>query len=483
MVTSATDLQIPSGLPVLPGVILTGRYLLADAQPLNRGDTMDAIVLGDHRVALMVADVVGHGVGAALAVTQIRTILRERLVNGAGLHGALESVNAYAELHPETCATTMCIAVLDLASGQVEYGTAGHLPPMLLRPFEPARMLPSEWGRPLGTGGSFETGRTTMESDDMLVLYTDGLVRTPARPLDVTNAELLHVAESALDDSMAGSVAERSEAVCHQMLGAGRSAGDLRDDVALIVAGRCPALDPFRMSMPARVDSSAAIRRGLRGWLDAVGAGLLDHIGLDHAVAELVTNAAEHAYSAVTSDAERPVTVGAELDDTGTVSITVSDVGRWREDDSNGRGLMMAAGLADTMDVRHGPGGTEVELRLRMARPIQLLQSEPRAMTDVAHEDELHTVAERGRLTADGPVDGVTVEVFHEALLEATRAGTAAATIDLSGVTHLASPGVQSIFEFLARSKRAGVELTLVAPPRSPAGQILEIVGLAKSES
>ncbi len=134
MPTSATDVQIPAGLPVLPGVVLTGCYLLTDVEPLNRGDTMDAIVLPHRRVALMVADVVGHGIGAALAITQVRAILRDRLVGGAGLRGALESVDKYAEHHPETCATTMCVAVLDLDHGSVEYAVAGHLPPCCSRP-------------------------------------------------------------------------------------------------------------------------------------------------------------------------------------------------------------------------------------------------------------------------------------------------------------------------------------------------------------
>lgn len=481
MVTPATAAQIPTTLPVLPGVVLTGRYLLTDAEPLDRGDTMDAIVLSHRRVALMVADVVGDGVGAALAITQVRAVLSDRLVGGSGLLGALESVDAYAEHHPETCATTMCVAVLDLDSGHVEYGTAGHLPPAVLTPFEPPRMLAAERGCPLGTGGEFHTGWATLRPDELLMLYTDGLVRTPARPLDVANAWLLEVASTALDKTMAGPVAERGDYVCQEILSRFVAACDVRDDVALILGarGRMPA--PFSMALPARASAAVAIRAGLSAWLDEIGAGLLDHIGLDHAVTELVTNSARHAYPDHVGDAERPVRVDADLDDWGSVTVTVADAGQWCDDDSDGRGLMMAAGLADTMDICRGPDGTAVKVRLKMARPVQSLQPATEARAALVlndPEDELHTIAERGKLIASGPVDEMSVEVFHAALHEATRAGTAPATIDLSGVTHLASPGVQALFEFLARSKRAGVELSLVAPPRSPAGQILKIVGL-----
>ncbi|KQZ74852.1 SpoIIE family protein phosphatase [Nocardioides sp. Root151] len=484
MPTTPTDVQIPSGLPVLPGVVLTGSYLLTDVPPLNRGDTMDAIVLPHRRVALMVADVVGQGFGAALAVTQVRAILRERLTGGAGLLGALESVDAYAEHHPETCATTMCVAVLDLDNGHVEYGTAGHLPPMILTPFRPARMLPSEQGRPLGTGGDFHTGWAKLAPDDLLVLYTDGLVRTPARSLDLANAQLLQVAATALDRTMSGPAVQRGDEVCRAILNGAGTAGDVRDDVALIVGARSPAPATYSIRASASTASASTVRDGLRDWLDAIGAGLLDHIGLDHALAELVTNATQHAYPDDTRDAERPLWVDAALDDSGTVTVTVSDAGRWREEVSDGRGLMMAAALADSMDVRRGPRGTEVELRLKLARPVQLLQSEPepRAAPVVDdHDGELHTVAARGSLVAKGPIDGVTIEVFDAALHEATRAGTASATVDLSGVTHLASPGVQSLFEFLARTKRAGAELTFLAPAGSPAAQIMTLVGLVSA--
>ena len=484
MVTSVTGAQIPTGFPVLPGVVLTGRYLLTDAEPLDRGDTMDAIVLPHRRVALMVADVVGHGIGAALAIMQVRAILRDRLMGGASLLGAFEGVDAYAARHPETCATTMCVVVLDLDSGHVEYATAGHLPPVFLTPFESPRMLAAERGRPLGTGGEFHTGWATLGPDELLVLYTDGLVRTPAYPLDVANAWLLEVASTALDRTMAAPVAERGDYVCQDILSRFVAASDVRDDVALIVGARGQMPAPFSMAVPARASSAVAVRAGLSAWLDEIGAGLLDHIGLGHAVTELVTNSARHAYSDHVGDAERAVRVDAGLDDWGTVSVTVTDFGQWCEDDSDGRGLMMAAGLADTMDICSGPDGTAVEVRLKMARPVQLLQQarESRAALVLDdRDDELHTIAERGKLIASGPIDEMSVEVFHAALHEATWAGTASATIDLSGVTHLASPGVQSLFEFLARSKRAGVELRLVAPSRSPAGQILKIVGLQMS--
>ena len=90
----------------------------------------------------------------------------------------------------------------------------------------------------------------------------------------------------------------------------------------------------------------------------------------------------------------------------------------------------------------------------------------------------MSTVVLAGRLTASGPVDEGSAEQFHAALVEATCAGTEAATVDLTGLTLLASPGVQSLFELSARSTQSGVRMDIVASEQSPARRILDLVGL-----
>ncbi|QIX27567.1 SpoIIE family protein phosphatase [Nocardioides sp. JQ2195] len=441
---------------------------------------MDAVLLPDGRTALLVADVVGHGVGAVVAIAQVRAILRQRLSTGVGLLDALRDADRYAEEFPETCATTVCLVALDQASGEAEYVCAGHLPPLWLSAAGRTQVLPGLGSRPLGTGGDFRSGRVSMGPRDALVLYTDGLNGSPGRDLLEARQLLVQVAAQAFARSLDSPAppAQRAEDLCSQILGEVSPPDGALDDAVLLVALRAPQPDVLRITLPADLAAVSEVRTSLNDWLDGLGAGLLDHIGLTHAVTELVANAVQHAYPPG-SDGAMVHVVGA-LDEDGAVAVTVSDRGQWLERASDGQGLMMAAGLADSMTVRRESRGTSVDLRFLLSRPVHMLQSVamngmPRTNDPVA---DLHAEASPGLLTAVGPVDEVSVELFHASMEEATRSGTADAVIDLSGVTHLSSPGVQSLFEFLGRAKRSGSSLSLVAPPESPAGQILDLVGL-----
>jgi anti-anti-sigma regulatory factor len=206
----------------------------------------------------------------------------------------------------------------------------------------------------------------------------------------------------------------------------------------------------------------------------------VDHISLGHTLVELATNVVKHAYRDAAATGQ-PIMIEAVLDETGVVVATVTDRGRWRiPEDPHGRGLTMAGGLMDSVHVRHTPHGTEVEARSRLGRPVQLWQADRSGfdLSGTRGPDELSAVAVSGHLTAAGPVDEASAELFHAALTEATHAGTTAATVDLTEVTHLSSPGVQSLFDFLQRSTRSGVSMSIVAPKSTPARQILDLVGL-----
>ncbi|KRF11358.1 hypothetical protein ASG90_16510 [Nocardioides sp. Soil797] len=480
MVNTPTDVQLPSRLPILPGLVLSGRYLLTETEPINRGDTLDVVLLPDGSVALLVADVVGHGVSAVVAVAQVRAVLRQRLSSGVGLLSALRDADQYAEQFPETCATTVCLAVID-RSGGVQYACAGQVPPLLLGADGRAELLPGLGSRPLGTGGEFRVGHAALGPQDALVLHTDGLNGSPQRSVAEARELLRRVARKTFLESLddAAPVGQRGDDLCAQILGQVAPAAGAIDDTALLVAVRSPPPETFEFRLPAATKSPSDVRGPLNDWLDGLGAGLSDHIGISHAVVELVSNAARHAYQDGAVGAS--VQVFGELQDDGSAALTVSDQGCWSTEPSDGHGLMMAAGLADSITVRRDRTGTSVDLRFLLARPVPMLRSVRRqaaAKFEDFADDELRADASPGHLTAVGPIDEVSVELFHASLEEATRAGTTDAVIDLSGVTHLASPGVQSLFEFLGRAKRSRTSVSLVAPPDSPAGQILELVGL-----
>lgn len=482
MVPSTTDAQIPSALPVLPGVVLAGQYGLTDSEPRSRGDTLGACVLPRGRVALLVADVVGHGVGAALAAAQIRAVIWSSLGAGDSLATAVERLDRYAEHHSDLTTAALGVAVLGLEDGTLEYAAAGLLPPVVLSPHQPPRLVGASTMRPLGTRGTTHVQRTSLGSDDVVVLCTNGVVGTSQTGSGLVTDQAVLRAARALDESVDRGSAppRRADDVGHELLATHVATHVPYDDAVVLVAQRMRAPEPFTLSLTADTLDVREIRDRLSAWLESFGAALGDHISLGHAVVELASNAARHAYRD-TAVAARPIEIEAILDHTGAAVATVTDRGHWLEPGSrHGRGLTMAGGLVDSIDVRRSAGGTQVEVCSRLGRPVQIWQAETRWPARSAHalSAELDLVASRGSLKASGCLDEASAELFHEALLESTCAGTLGAAVDLSDLTHLSSPGVQSLFEYMERSNRSGVRLRVVAAKATPARQILDLVGM-----
>lgn len=480
LMDSPTDAQIPRLLPVVPGLVLAGQYALTEQEPRHRGDAFGACVLPDGRVALMVADVVGSGPCASVSAAEVRALLWSFLCDGASLVEALRGLDRLAERQPELAATAVGAAVLDPRDGLLEYATAGLAPPVVLRPGGAPRQLRAPRTRPLATGGAMCSETARLGPDDMLVWATNGLLNVPGRDPG-GDADLVVQAARTLDECVA-----RGSRLCDQADEVGRSiltrhfTADMCDDAAVLVAQRVPAVAPLLLHLDADTLDIGLLHGQVSAWLNDAGAGLSDHIGLSHALVELATNVVNHAYQGPDPE-DRPLRLEACLDPSGTVVATVSDRGLWRAPGSgSGRGLTMAGGLVDSLRVDRAPHGTLVEVRSRLGRPVHLWQveSDPGCGVGEPLPDEMTTISTTGHLTASGPVDEASAELFHAALVEVTHAGTEAATVDLSGLTLLASPGVQSLFDLTARSERSGVRMDIVASQQSPARRVLDLVGL-----
>lgn len=489
--TSPTDAQIPRVLPVVPGLVLAGQYALTDQEPKHRGDTLGACVLPDQRVGLMVADVVGHGFGASLVATELRALLWSFLHDGSTVVEALEGLDRHAARHPELAATGIAVAVLDLQDGWMEYAAGGLAPPLVLRPGSPPIQLDATGMRPLGTAGPMRTHSTRLGYDDMVVMSTNGLRATPRPGPDKDADDLVARAARALNDSVVRGAppSERADEVGRYIL-SHQFTADMSDDVAVLVAQRMPAPEALSLDLDADTLDLRELHRRISAWLDDLGAGLSDHVSLAHALVELATNVVNHAYRRsdlvggwVDGQGDRPLRIDAALDETGAVVATVSDHGEWRAPGTGagaGRGLTMAGGLVDSLRVERSSHGTLVEIRSRLSRPVHLWQVEtdPSTPTSDTFPEEMSTVIASGHLTVSGPVDEASAELFHAALVEVTLAGTAAATVDLTGVTLLASPGVQSLFDVSTRCTRSGARMDIVAAECSPVRRILDLVGL-----
>ena len=154
IVAELQEALLPTALPVLPRARIAARYLVAGHEQSAGGDWFDAIPLAGGGVALVVGDVVGHGVAASAAMGQLRAVLAELLVAETDLGRVLRRADAFAARIPALSTATLVLAVLDPAGGTLRYATCGHPPPLVIGVNGEARYLEGTGTGPLGTGSA-----------------------------------------------------------------------------------------------------------------------------------------------------------------------------------------------------------------------------------------------------------------------------------------------------------------------------------------
>lgn len=483
VITALQRELLPSGLPVLPGLQVAASYLLADADTAAGGDWFDAVARPDGRVALVVGDVVGHGVTASGVMGQLRAVLQERLDAGAGVAEALQAADRLAVRIPAAHAATVCLALLDPRTGELAYCTAGHPPPLLITADGGTRYLPGTGGMPLATGASYPVRTAALAPGDLLLLYSDGVLERPDGAPD-SAAELARVAaDAAAGRALHDPSATAAERVCTQAVELLVRSGGHADDITLLAAQRVSVVPEMMLELPAEPAALRRARAEIGAWLNAVGAAEHDAFVLQHALGELATNAIEHAFGG--DFGKDVIEVRAKLHPSGLVEATVTDHGGWRVPErqpTRGRGLALVAQLVHSLRVDPGAHGTVATVRHQLTRPARLLtriDETPmiRPNAGMLHITELPG-GDEARVRLDGPVDAASAAQVRQELLRRSRGGTVAMTVDLSGVTHLASAGVSAL-HLIAESHTDGrAPLTLHASPGTPARQILDLVGL-----
>jgi serine phosphatase RsbU (regulator of sigma subunit) len=217
---------LPNHPPHQTGLELASRYQPAQATSEVGGDWYDVISLEDDKTALVVGDVMGNGIDAAATMGRLRTATCAYadldLDPGAVLQH-LDKITCDLEHYIVTC----LYAVYDPHTRRCRMANAGHMPPALARPDKAPVLLDLPPAAPLGVGGiPFETTTFDLSPDDLLVLYTDGLVETRHHPID----DRLNVLLSFLDEPR-----RPLEELCDLLLYGLRHPDD-HDDVALLVA-------------------------------------------------------------------------------------------------------------------------------------------------------------------------------------------------------------------------------------------------------
>lgn len=470
------------GLPVLPGVRMAARYLVAGAELAAGGDWFDAVAL-DGRVAAVVGDVVGHGAEAAAVMGQLRAVLGE-LLHDAGrdvdLVAILARLDRAASRLPGARGATVCLAVLDPLDGTLSYVCAGHPPPLIVVPGGATRFLPVPGGGPLGAPGPpAEVGRVVLGPGELLVCFSDGLVERAGQDLAVNVGELASIAADAVVRPRPD--AEQAEHLAEQIVDRMTRHGH-EDDVTVLVLHRTGEITPdLIIDVAADAAQLDTVRRELLSWLAAAGAPGSDAHAVEIAVLEAASNAMQHAY-------EGPggrVRVEGQLDGSGRACLSVADDGLWRAADPDpgdrGRGLAMIRSCMDQVEIERGPDGTTVLLDLPLRTPPVFSATPARRPTGRHARSALSVSVMRGsdpRVAVGGPVDIATVPALRRELREASRGGALPLTVDLSDVTHLASAGIELLYSFVEEMQVDGRRVALIAPPGTPASYALGLSGL-----
>lgn len=180
------------GRPKPPaGIEIAHRYRPASDVHEVGGDWYDVATLAPGRGAIVIGDVMGHGIQAAAIMGQMRTTVRAFTHLDLPPDQLLHHLDSALQELDSPLLATCLYSVCDAVAHRCHLGRAGHPPPALVTPDGTARLLDLPPGAPLGIGGiSYDTTEITLDPGSILVLYTDGLVETRATDLDQRLNEL-----------------------------------------------------------------------------------------------------------------------------------------------------------------------------------------------------------------------------------------------------------------------------------------------------
>ncbi|MGW3145104.1 SpoIIE family protein phosphatase [Streptomyces sp. NPDC001177] len=354
------DSMLPHIPPRMPGCDIATRYLPGTLLGRVGGDWFDSVKLPGARTALVVGDVMGHGLNSAAMMGQLRTAVQTMAALDLPPAQLLRNLDDLAQRLGDTYLATCLYAVYDPIESELHIANAGHVPPVLVRAEDGrSELLDLPTGAPIGVGGvPFEAVRVRVEPGDRLVMCTDGLVEVRGEDIGVGLATLC--------ESAAHPAASMDDA-CDTIIRALNTRGGRKDDVALLMA-RLNGIEPedvaeWRLALdPAEAGRArAVVREQLYEWGLA---RLADNAEL--MAGELVTNAVRHARSRhVQLRLVRGDTLLCEVEDDDHTLPTLLSAG---PDAESGRGLRVVSTLAREWGTSRTGAGKTVWFELTLRR-------------------------------------------------------------------------------------------------------------------
>ncbi len=322
---------LPRATPNTPGLKVSADYAPAvDARGVG-GDWYDVVALPSGRTALVVGDVMGHGLPAAATMGRLRSVARTLMTLDIAPDRVLARLDlATRDLEDDQVATCLC-AVYDPADASYTLASAGHPPPLIIEGDGEPKFVDVPTGAPLGTGViPYDPLRLAGPPGSRLLLYTDGLVKTRTEDVDTQlvrlRAAVADMPPARLDEGGLLAAAPNSEARF--------------DEAVLLVALGCkqsPDIDLRVWDLPEGGTAASTARRLVTEQLETWELGELADV-TELVVSELVGNALRYGGGPGQLRMLRNERLMVEVSDTGPdlPQIQHADV-----QDEGGRGLQL----------------------------------------------------------------------------------------------------------------------------------------------
>jgi phosphoserine phosphatase RsbU/P len=219
----------PSALPVFDGAEMATRYIPGSG--VAGGDWYDVFTLPSGELCVVMGDVAGSGLPAAVIMGRMRSALRAYALETGDPAEVLARLDRKMQHFEPDALATVLYAVIDPALDKMRISLAGHLPPVIARPEQPAELADVMTGLMIGVapGARRQTTIVQVPPGALLCFYTDGLIERPGEPIDDGLARLCQAV-----------AAEPPEDACAAVMAALVGNQPARDDIALLMAWRQP---------------------------------------------------------------------------------------------------------------------------------------------------------------------------------------------------------------------------------------------------
>jgi sigma-B regulation protein RsbU (phosphoserine phosphatase) len=237
----AHDIQmglVPHEYPEIAGMEIGARMVPAT---IVGGDFYDFLPLKDGRIGLIIGDISGKGISAAMIMVMVRSVLRAFIMEGYSLRESLLKLNDF--LFQNTNAErflTVSYVILDPVGGErIEYGRAGHYSPIKYNTTTKEHQFLYTKGMPLGLVRSdeykgdspiFEEDEARLEAEDMIIMFTDGVSESMNKSREAFGEEGI---VRTVSENFSSGAAELAEVIYNRA--SEHSQGELHDDITVLV--------------------------------------------------------------------------------------------------------------------------------------------------------------------------------------------------------------------------------------------------------